>query len=185
MDEHVLGQRGRTLEDEFFRKEEAKLLERMRTQRKQQVTREELQKATGITDAATLDRLTGMGLALETLTALALVPLVEVAWASGGVEPEERKLVLQAAKDGGLEGASQELLASWLRHPPDRALIDAWRNYVGTLCRDLTPEQRDTMKEEVLGRARTVAAVAGGLLGIGKVSRAEEKMLQDLATAFV
>jgi hypothetical protein len=40
------------------------------------------------------------------------------------------------------------------------------------------------MKEEVIGRARTVAAVAGGLLGIGKVSRDEEKMLQELATAF-
>src|SRR5688572_546317 len=138
MDDHVLGPRGRTLEEEFFRKEEAKLLQRMRAEQAHQVTREELQKATGITDTATLNRLIAMGLGPQSLTALGLVPLVEVAWASGAVEPEERKLILKAAKDGGLDDPSQNLLASWLGHPPDRALADAWRNYVATLCESLT-----------------------------------------------
>src|SRR5687767_9184499 len=153
MEEHVLGPRGRTLEEEFFRKEEAKLLEQLRAQHRQAVTREELQRLTGISDAAAIDRLLAMGLSPQSLAALALVPLVEVAWASGGVEPEERKLILQASKDAGIDASGEQLLASWLRHAPDRALLDAWRQYVATLCKDLEPAQRESMKRELLARA--------------------------------
>ena len=184
MEDHILGQRGRTLEEEFFRKEEAKLLERLRSQKQQQVTREALQQATGIRDQAAIERLLGMGLSLQTLAALALVPLVEVAWASGGVESQERKLILEAAKDVGLDSASQELLASWLQHAPDRSLLEAWRSYVGTLCKDLAPAQREIMKKEVVGRARKVAGAAGGLLALGKVSKEEQKVLGELEAAF-
>jgi hypothetical protein len=184
MEENVLGQRGKSLEDEFFRKEEEKLLERMRAHQRTQVTREELRKATGLADEAALDRLHGLGLSPQSLAALALVPLVEVAWASGGVEPEERKLILQAAKDSGLDASSQELLASWLAHAPDRALLEAWRGYVRTLTQSLALSQRETFKNELLGRARNIAAASGGVLGMGKVSKAEEAMLQELAQAF-
>lgn len=184
MEDQVLGQRGKALEDEFFRKEEAKLLERMRAAKRQQLTREELRKATGISDEASLDRLAAMGLSPVTLAALALVPLVEVAWASGAVEAEERKLVMQAAKDAGLDAQSQELLSSWLSHAPDRALVNAWRSYVATLAQNMTAQQRETLKTEVLGRARNVAAAAGGVLGVGKVSKAEADKLEELGRAF-
>lgn len=184
MEDHVLGQRGKALEDEFFRQEEAKLLERMRAATRRQLTREELRKATGISDEASLDRLAAMGLSPVTLAALALVPLVEVAWASGAVESDERKLVMQAAKDAGLDAQSQELLSSWLNHAPDRALVDAWRSYVATLAQDLTPQQRETLKTQALSRARNVAAAAGGVLGIGKISKAEADKLKELERAF-
>ncbi len=184
MEENVLGERGKALENEFFRKEEAKILERMRAQKQKELTREQLSKATGITDEAGLDRLASMGLGPQTLAALALVPLVEVAWASGAVESEEKKLVLQAAKELGLDGSSQDLLASWLAHAPDRALVDAWRSYIATIAQTLTAEQREKLKNEFLGRARSVAGASGGVLGLGKVSKAEEDKLKELARAF-
>ncbi|HTF88669.1 MAG TPA: hypothetical protein VK843_09685 [Planctomycetota bacterium] len=184
MEDHVLGGRGRTLEEEFFRKEEAKLLERLRAQKQKLVTREGLQQATGISDSAAIDRLLAMGISPQTLTALALVPLVQVAWASGGVEIAERKLILEAAKDAGLDSAGQELLASWLAHAPDRALLDAWRGYVSTMCKEVAPQQRETMKTELLGRARKVAGASGGMLALGSVSKEEQKVLKELESAF-
>jgi hypothetical protein len=184
MEERVLGERGRTLEEEFFRKEEAKILERMRAEKQVQLTREELSRVTGIVDAASLDGLMGLGLSPATLSALSLVPLVEVAWASGGVDADERKAVLQAAKETGLDGANQDLLASWLSHAPDRSLLDAWKRYAATIGGSLSAPQRERMKSELIGRARKVASASGGLLGIGKISKEEEAVLQELAKAF-
>jgi hypothetical protein len=184
MEERVLSERGRTLEEEFFRKEEAKILERMRAAKRAALTREELRRATGIADEAALDRLAALGLSSATLSALALVPLVEVAWATGGVDANERKAVLQAAADSGLDAAGQDLLASWLSHAPDRALLEAWKSYVSTIARELTVPQRELLKSELLGRARKVAASSGGVLGLGKISKQEEAVLKELAQAF-
>lgn len=183
-EQRVLGERGRTLEEEFFRKEEAKILERMRGEKQARITREELSKATGIVDAAALDGLVSLGLSPATLSALSLVPLVEVAWASGGVDADERKAVLQAALDVGLDRQNQDLLGSWLTHAPEGSLLKAWKSYVGTICGALPPEQRERLKSELIGRARRVAAASGGLLGIGKISKEEEAVLQDLTKTF-
>ena len=43
---------------------------------------------------------------------------------------------------------------------------------------------KDKLKQELLGRARTVAESAGGFLGIGKISSEEEDKLEELARAF-
>ena len=41
------------------------------------------------------------------------------------------------------------------------------------------------LKSDLLGRARTVAEAAGGILGLGsKVSKSEQAMLEELAHAF-
>ena len=40
------------------------------------------------------------------------------------------------------------------------------------------------MKREVLGRAQRVAEATGGILGIGKVSAAEQRVLDEIAKAF-
>ena len=54
-----------------------------------------------------------------------------------------------------------------------------------SLCADLEPGQKDGLREEILGRARTVAEAAGGFLGLGnKISREEEVVLQQLAKPF-
>lgn len=184
MEQRVLGERGRTLEEEFFRKEEAKILERMRAQKAAQLTREELSRATGIADPAALDALMAQGLSPATLTALSLVPLVEVAWASGDVDASERKAVLAAAADTVSDAASRDLLASWLTHAPDRALLEAWKGYVATMSKSLPPAERERLKSELIGRARKVASASGGMLGIGKISKEEEAVLQDLSAAF-
>src|SRR5690242_3342880 len=79
----ILRDRERALEDEFFRREDQRLLEHLGALRVAASTREALAKASGITDPVLLDMLVAHGIKAETVAALSFVPLLEVAWADG------------------------------------------------------------------------------------------------------
>lgn len=182
----TLEDRAKALEDQFFEKENQKKLEAMRAKEAAQATREELRKASGMTDDKVLDKLIGLGLKTNTIAALSLVPLIEVAWADGEIQDNERNAILQGAHGKGLEQGTDgyELLQSWLKRRPDRALIEAWESYIQALTGQLNDEQNKLLKNQIVGFAKMVAAAAGGFLGIGKVSSAEEKILARIESAF-
>ena len=57
--------------------------------------------------------------------------------------------------------------------------------FIVDLCAELNEAERTELKNEILGRARSVAETAGGFLGLGKrVSPEEEVVLAELAKAF-
>jgi hypothetical protein len=187
MSEHkALEERGKALEDEFFYKEDQKKLAQMKDKLDAQQSREELKKVSGMSDDAVLDKLIGLGLRANTIAALSLVPLISVAWADGTIQDNERDAILQAASGKGLEKGSQglELLETWLAKKPDDSLFDAWTGYIRALCAQLTDEQTRLLRNQILGFAKLVANVAGGILGIAKVSGAEEKVLNKIDAAF-
>jgi hypothetical protein len=184
--EVTLEERGRALENQFFEKENQKKLEALRSKDAAQATREDLRKASGMTDEAVLDKLVALGLKTNTIAALSLVPLIEVAWADGEIQDNERSAILQGAHGKGLEQGSDgyELLQSWLRKPPTSELFDAWTAYIKALAAQLNDEQNKLLKNQIVGFAKMVAASAGGFLGIGKVSAGEEKVLARIEAAF-
>jgi hypothetical protein len=184
--EVTLEERGRALENQFFEKENQKKLEAMRAKEAAQSTREDLRKASGMTDDAVLDKLVALGLKTNTIAALSLVPLIEVAWADGEIQDNERNAILQGAHGKGLEQGSDgyDLLQSWLRKKPTSELFDAWTAYIKALASQLNDEQNKLLKNQIVGFAKMVAASAGGFLGIGKVSAGEEKVLTRIETAF-
>jgi hypothetical protein len=60
-----------------------------------------------------------------------------------------------------------------------------WTQYVKALSENLDTAERNTLRHDVIGRAREVAEAAGGFLGMGsKISQAEQKMLERLESAF-
>jgi len=182
----VLGERKKALEEQFFARQEKELRERVRRQAEETARREGLAAASGLRDPEVLDRLAALGLDGESVAALGLVPLVEVAWADRSLHDEERQAVLRAAEESGVAAgsAAHELLESWLEKRPGRELLAAWKGYVEALAAELGPEERQTLRQELLGRARAVAESAGGFLGMGKVSDAERAVLADLESAF-
>jgi hypothetical protein len=185
--EDFLGDRRKALEEEFFRKENEKLRGQLHAQMEREDHRESLVRAIGISDKAVLDHLIALGLDGETVAALGLVPLIEVAWADGRMEEAEHKAVLAAARDRGVDDASPAglLLDGWLSHSPPPRLLEVWTQYVKALSENLDAAERDTLRDEVIGRAREVAEAAGGFLGMGsKISQAEQKMLERLEAAF-
>ena len=176
---------GRALENAFFARENAKLLERLRQKAAAEERRQALRAVMPNADDATLDRLSELGIKPETALAVMLVPLAAVAWADGSIDARERKAILMAAAERGVaEGTpAHTLLVSWLETRPGAELVEMWRRYVRTLSSALTPGEREQMRDRLLGLARGVAESAGGFLGIGKkVSPAEQLVLDDVAS---
>jgi hypothetical protein len=96
--------------------------------------RDTLRAASGIADEAVLDQLIALDIQSETVAALSLIPLLEVAWADGGLETSERQAILDGAQTLGLRvgNASYALLKGRLDQRPDPALLTAWQAYQPT-----------------------------------------------------
>lgn len=186
MPDDFLGDRQKALEDSFFAKQNAELIERMRAEKAKLSAKEGLEKTSGIRDEAVLARLVELKIGPETWAALSLVPLVEVAWADGVIADPERRAILSAAETQGVApgSATRELLESWLGQRPEHKLLETWGAYTVDLCSRLSESERSALESEVLGRARDIASAAGGMLGFGKISQKEETVLAELAHAF-
>lgn len=179
--------RGKALEEAFFRKQEERLRELRRLRRDEESAIQALREASGIDDDTILRTLTSLGVRAETLAALTLIPLVEVAWADGRMEGPERQAVLAGAESTGIElgSPSHGLLQLWLDDRPAPDLVLAWREFISALCTQLSEAERSRLRDKVLARARRVAEAAGGLLGLrDPISKEEKAVLEELAKAF-
>lgn len=181
-----LDDRRKALEDKFFKDLEAKQIEELRSKKARESTKEALRKASGMSDDEVLDRLVELGISAETVSAMSLVPLIQVAWADGEVQENERNAIIHFAEGKGIEKESpaHTLLSGWLARRPGVDLLDAWVSYIHALDEHLTAEQRKILKRQVIDKARTIAESAGGFLGFKKISREEEDMLAKLEAAF-
>ena len=172
----------RNLEDAFFAKENAKLLEKLREKAQREERRAALRVVIRNADDATIDHLLDLGIRPETALAVALVPLAAVAWADGTLDDRERDAILRAAEDRGVHAGTpaREMLESWLARAPGPQLITAWKHYVASVWSDLSAHEREDLREAMIGMARRVAEAAGGFLGVRSISAAERAVLQDL-----
>ena len=83
------------------------------------------------------------------------------------------------------DSASFRLLEHWLAEPPSKNLFGVWKDYVTAILGMMTtPGSRLTLQDSLLARARKVAEVSGGILGLHKVSDAEEAAFVELEEAF-
>ncbi len=182
----ILDDRRVALEEAFFHKENERLRAKLAAERVREATRAALAGEFGLSDEALLDRLIDLGIRIDTIEALMLVPLVEVAWADGKMEERERAAVLKGAAGSGLGPGSPgySLLETWTQQRPPPDLLESWRSYMSALLVELSADQRQALEERILGRARAVAEAAGGFLGLAKVSPEEEAVLAQLKRAF-
>lgn len=179
--------RGRSLEEEFFHREDQRLVARLKELRAAETAREALANATGITNSTVLDKLMGLGIQPETVAALFTVPLVEMAWADGSLDDKERRAVLAGARESGFAPNSAEtvLLEAWLDRRPEPRLLTAWTHLVQGMCEQMAPEEVAKLRSGLLDRVRAVAGASGGTFGLGsRVSPAEAAMLTRLERAF-
>ncbi len=178
---------GSSLEEEFFRREDQRLVARLRELREAETARETLSQATGIQDAAVLDRLLELKIQPEIIAALRVVPLVAVAWADGSLDEKERQAVLSGAHESGIpaESAAYTLLEAWLQRRPEPYLLAAWITLVQGMSATISGPEAKKLKESLMERARRVAGASGGVLGLGsKVSKQEAAVLETLSKAF-
>ena len=187
MSEDVFDKRRHALEEEFFKRKNQQLVEKLRATLERDQPRETIRALTGIQNEAVLDTLVTLHVNHDTLAAFALYPLVEVAWADGEVDDREREALLKAAAEHGIKPgpAAHEALAEFLREVPRDDARRAWRMWATELAAKLDGPERKTLREGLIQRARAVAEASGGFLGMGsRVSPKEQLVLDAIAAAF-
>jgi len=183
MDRNTLNADARSLEEAFFARQNAELLQKLRKKAEHKERREALRQVVPRADDAMLDHLIQLGLGPETVLALILVPLALVAWADGEMDPRERAATLRAAEERGINPGTpaHEMLGVWLERPPSTELVAAWKKYAHALWGELDEAEQRLARERMLGMARAVAEAAGGFLGLrSKISAAEQGVLEEL-----
>ncbi len=179
--------RRQALEEEFFKKQNQALLEKLRDQMETSQPKAVLSKITGISDAKVLDTLVALHVNHETLAAFALYPLVEVAWADGRVDDREREALLAAAAEQGIEPgtAVHDAFERLLRDEPTPAVREAWHAWARALRERVEPADAAKIATSLSSQARAVAEASGGFLGIGRrVNDREQVVIDGIDKAF-
>ena len=186
-DRDIFKERGRSLEDEYFQKQQAKLIEKLRERARLDDIAEALAMKLQIDDPELLHRIMALGVTLDTGAAFLLAPLVQVAWAEGKVTDPEREVALRLAEERGVEKGSpaHAKLLEWLRARPADAIFDAAIQAIKEGLSVLTAEEQADRVKRITEACREVAAASGGglsrLLGGSGVSGEEESVLDRIA----
>jgi hypothetical protein len=138
------------------------------------------------TEAELRKELTALGLTESGFRALALLPLIEVAWADGSIQAAERRQILEIAEGNRLmDESSKAVVQGWLTQRPSQETFERGRRLLvhvahadGKLAKGFSPETL----EDVIAFCSHVAESAGGLLGLFfTVSGAEQTAIRTIA----
>jgi hypothetical protein len=170
-------------EEEYFRKQEQALIEQMRARQQAEAERQQMAEALGLADDEILRELQALGYTRETVSLLHLAPLVQVAWAEGKVTEGERRLIHDLARSRGIEAGSpvDQRLTGWLDERPAEDFFERTLRIIRALLQALPPDERAARRRDLLSHCAQVATASGGLLGYGKVSEAEQTLLDRIA----
>jgi hypothetical protein len=188
MDKDIFKERGQSFEEEYFRKREAKLIEKLRERARLEEIAEELAVKLQVDNPELLKRIMAFGVTLDTAAAFLLAPLIQVAWAAGAVTSCERDAVLRVATARGVEKDSPAYaqLGRWLRERPQDTVFDAAIEAIKRGLSVLTPAEQAERTKRIVDACRQVAEASGGLgevLGVGSgVSGEEEALLDAIST---
>jgi hypothetical protein len=177
-----LERRRRALEEAFFNKYNDELLAKLRAKEAAKQKKQSLSEMTGISDERVLDDLLAANVAPETLAALAIAPLVLLAWRDGKMEDRERAAILRAADEQGMahNSTAYHLIEKWLKERPGDALVAAWKGYVGALRQNLPASAYAALRKDILDRTTKVARSAGGYLGFARITKEEKELLAKI-----
>ena len=137
-------------------------------------------------DDTLLQDLRQLGLTENSYRALLILPLVEVAWADGRIQPAEAAAIKALArKNDFFSVEAQSLLEKWLATPPTdterelgmRTLVELARRRGGAGA----SLEAKTL-QQLFDLSQQVASAAGGFFGLSNpVSPAEEACLRQIA----
>ena len=180
-----LDDRRRASEDDYFRKKDRELVEKMRAAAAADRAKSELSARTGLNDPAPLAELAALGFTPETVSVLPLVPIVEMAWAEGGITEAERKLLVTLARSRGIaEGSPADLqLSDWLARQPSPAVFERATRLIRAMLDSHSPAVGTLSADDLIKYSENIAAASGGILGIGKVSPEERATLARIVAA--
>jgi hypothetical protein len=186
MTEHdSLRERGRALEDEYFRKQDLELIEKMRIASAAEDTRRDLGVMSGLNDPKILDELATLGFTPETLALLPMMPVLQVAWAQDGVasgvtEAERRLLISLARTRGVAEHSPADMqLSRWMTESPGATVFAGATRLIRALLDAHQTGPLEIDPADLVRWCERVAEASGSLLNFISVRRVspEERMI--------
>jgi hypothetical protein len=182
-DKDAFAERGRTLEEDYFRRKEQEVIEKMRRSAAAEAQRRQLGEQAGVADAGILQDLQELGYTAETVMLLHLVPLIQTAWAEGSVSNQERDLILQAARSRGIDAGSPAdvQLTRWLTDRPSDELFDKTLRAISAILQSRSPEERAASERDLLSLCTAIASASGGIFGLHAVSEDERQILARIS----
>jgi hypothetical protein len=166
----IFRDRERAEEAAYFSQRDARLIEKLRERARLGEIARALAEKLQVDDPALLDRITGLGVTLETGAAFILAPLVEIAWADGHVSDAEHATILRLAEGRCVArgSADMEQLVEWLAVRPPRALFEAALDAIKLGLSVLPRPEAEQRVRTMMDACRQVAelgedAVSGGL----------------------
>lgn len=139
-----------------------------------------IEEVTGVRDPQLLAALAELDMDIESLGMLTLIPMIQVAWASGRVEDNERYTLLQTlhgGRDVADDSVVHVLLEGWLKHEPTESMYRAWTRCVSEVEECLPAPLQQVFAEHIESLARQVAKSSGGFFGLGRVCNNESDTL--------
>jgi hypothetical protein len=178
-DKDAFKERGRALEEDYFRRKEQELIAKMREKAAAEAARAELGAKTGVADAQLLEDLQELGYTAETISLLHVVPLVQMTWADGSVSMRERDLIIEAARARGIESgsAADHTLRGWLATRPSDELFATTLRAIGAMMASRPEAERAASEKDLVSYLSSIASASGGVLGFGKVTDEERAVL--------
>jgi hypothetical protein len=182
-DRDAISERGRSFEDDYFRKKDRELIEKMRQAAAAEQVRADLSRKTGFEDPELLQELQDLGFAPETIALLPLVPVIQMAWAEGGITKPERELILTLARNRGVAvGSAADLkLTEWMTNRPPEAVFARAGRLIRAMLDSGSAEVGDLNADNLVEYCAEIASASGGILGIGRISAEERALLSSIA----
>jgi hypothetical protein len=185
-DKDLLGERGRSLETEYFRRRDQELLERARELEAAAERRRQLAAALGIDDDAIAAKLGELGFDAGTAPLLDIVPAIQVAWADGSLPARERTEIERVLARPDLKEAARlgsRMVAEWLSRPPSADLYLVATDALRLRLARLDTDTRTRLISRIIDDCNAVAGASGGVFGLGAHSSAESERIRELAAA--
>lgn len=173
----------RKREEEYFRRKDRELIERMRQQTEAASARKALESATGIHDPESLNDLEALGFTPQTITLLPLMPVLEVAWAEGSVTEAEREMIVNLARTRDISPGSEAdaQLQQWLDQRPSAEVFRKGRRLIAAMLDHPEGAELQVSADDLLKYCEQIAHASGGIFGFGSVSPEEKAALAQVA----
>ena len=182
-DGNSLQERGRSLEEEYFRRKNRELVEKMQQDARSEQARREMGAQVGIDDPEMLRELQKLGFTADTVALLPLVPVVEVAWADGSVAAAERDAIRSLARSRGIADgtAAYHQLEAWLADRPGADVFSGATRLIRAIIDAPAGDQRSMTADDLVAYCESIASASGGLFGVRKISPEERTALSSIA----
>jgi hypothetical protein len=183
-DKDIFAEREHWLEEEYFRKKNQELIEKMHWQKAREAERLHMAESIGVSDQELLEALQELGFTEETVQLLHIVPLVQVAWIEGGVADREREMIFRVAATRGIGPGSvgYSQLTRWLAERPSEHFFESSLHALHVLFEALPADERLASRRNLITYCSQIASIVeGGIMGRAQISDEERILIAHIA----